>query len=132
MVWPPGSGLGAPVDDDHPPVVGEIGSTWLSADVQRTGVNRQMKLLQLTHAFEVWGMLRVTFKTDARNTRSRHALEAIGARFEGVRRLHALASDGSLRDSAYYSILSSEWPAVRARLASPDRPSSADVPGASG
>jgi RimJ/RimL family protein N-acetyltransferase len=72
-----------------------------------------VKLLQLGHAFDVWRVLRVTLKTDARNQRSRTAIERLGARFEGVRRAHTTAGDGTVRDSAYYSILAAEWPAVR-------------------
>jgi N-acetyltransferase len=74
------------------------------------------KLLLLTHAFGVWSARRVTLKTDARNTASRCAIERLGARAEGVCRAHAPASDGTIRDTAYYSIVSSEWPAVRDRL----------------
>jgi RimJ/RimL family protein N-acetyltransferase len=98
------------------PTVAEIGSTWYAAAVQRTAVNTECKLLMLRHAFEVWNVLRVTFKTDARNARSRAAIERIGASFEGVRRVHVPASDGTLRDSAYYSIIREEWPSIRARL----------------
>ena len=94
----------------------EIGSTWYAASAQRTGINSEAKLLQLTHAFEVWQVLRVTFKTDARNTVSRRAIERLGAQFEGVRRSHCPARDGTVRDSAYYSITASEWPAVRSRI----------------
>jgi RimJ/RimL family protein N-acetyltransferase len=98
------------------PTVAEIGSTWLAASAQRTPCNTEAKLLLLTHAFEEWGVLRVTLKTDARNTRSRTAIERIGARFEGIRRAHTLAVDGTVRDSAYYSILGEEWPGVRSAL----------------
>jgi len=70
----------------------------------------------LGHAFDTWGVLRVTLKTDSRNTRSRHAIERIGARFEGIRRAHARAVDGTVRDTAYYSITAAEWPGVRAAL----------------
>lgn len=111
--WPPGAGRGPEPFDGRPPSVPEIGSTWYAASAQRTGVNSEAKLLQLTHAFEVWQVLRVTFKTDARNTVSRRAIERIGAQFEGVRRGHSPARDGTVRDSAYYSITASEWPAVR-------------------
>ncbi|WP_431949120.1 GNAT family N-acetyltransferase [Actinacidiphila sp. bgisy167] len=97
------------------PTVAEIGSTWLAASVQRTPCNTEAKLL-LSHAFDVWGVLRVTLKTDARNTRSRTAIERIGARFEGIRRAHTRAVDGTVRDSAYYSVLAEEWPGVRAAL----------------
>jgi RimJ/RimL family protein N-acetyltransferase len=70
----------------------------------------------LGHAFDTWQVLRVTLKTDARNTRSRRAIEQAGGRFEGIRRAHARAVDGSVRDTAYYSITAPEWPAVRAAL----------------
>ena len=111
--WPPGRpshlAVGAPN-------AAEIGSTWLAASVQRTGVNTEAKLLMLTHAFETWEVARVTFKTDARNQRSRDAIVRIGARFEGVRRAHSVASDGTIRDSAYFSIVAGEWPAAKAAL----------------
>ncbi|GAB7192912.1 GNAT family protein [Kineococcus sp. NUM-3379] len=102
--------------DDLPPTVLEIGSTWYAASAQRTGVNTEVKLLQLTHAFGVWGALRVCFRTDARNTRSRRAIERLGARPEGVRRAHCTAADGTVRDTAFYSVLAPEWPGVRDRL----------------
>lgn len=98
------------------PTVAEIGSTWYAAAVQRSAVNTECKLLLLSHAFEVWNVLRVTLKTDARNARSRAAIERIGAAFEGIRRVHVPASDGTLRDSAYYSIIREEWPPIRSRL----------------
>jgi RimJ/RimL family protein N-acetyltransferase len=94
----------------------EIGSTWYAASAQRTIVNTESKLLLLSHAFEVWRTERVSFKTDARNERSRRAIERLGAQFEGVRRAHVLASDGTVRNSAYYSILSEEWPGLRDQL----------------
>ncbi|MCU1375283.1 MAG: putative acetyltransferase, partial [Actinomycetia bacterium] len=102
-------------DGPHPSVA-EIGSTWLAASVQRTAVNTESKLLLLAHAFETWGSLRVSLKTDARNARSRAAIERIGGRFEGVRRVHMPAADGGIRDSAYYSITAAEWPDVKAAL----------------
>jgi RimJ/RimL family protein N-acetyltransferase len=94
----------------------EIGSTWLAPDAQHTAINTHAKLLMLAHAFEAWEVRRVMLKTDARNVRSRTAIERIGARFEGVRRAHMPGFDGAVRDTAYYSILASEWPAVKARL----------------
>jgi RimJ/RimL family protein N-acetyltransferase len=100
-------------DDDRPPSVLEIGSTWYAASAQRTALNSEVKLLLLAHAFDVWQVLRVTFKTDARNQRSRTAIERLGARFEGIRRAHTTASDGTIRDSAYYSVVAAEWPNVR-------------------
>jgi RimJ/RimL family protein N-acetyltransferase len=98
----------------------EVGGTWLAASAQGTALNTEAKLLLLTHAFDVWDVGRVDLKTDARNERSRAAIEAIGATFEGVLRSwqpsHAAGEDGLLRDSAIYSIVSAEWPDVRARL----------------
>ena len=103
-------------DDRSTPTVAEIGGTWLAPSAQRTLVNTEAKLLMLTHAFEEWKVLRVTLKTDARNERSRRAIERLGASFEGVRRAHMPATDGTVRNSAYYSIVASEWPGIRARL----------------
>lgn len=98
------------------PTVVEIGHTWLAARVQRTRVNTEMKYLMLRHAFEAWGVLRVTLKTDARNVRSRAAIERIGGSFEGVRRAATVAADGGVRDSAYFSIVADEWAAVAEAL----------------
>jgi len=94
----------------------EVGWTWLAAAFQRTGANREVKLLQLTHAFETLGANRVEFKTDSRNERSRAALLGIGATFEGIFRNHVIMADGPLRHSAWYSVTVEDWPAVRARL----------------
>ncbi len=94
----------------------EIGWTWVGTAFQRTGANRAAKLLQLVHAFESLDAERVEFKTHARNEASRNALIGIGARFEGVLRHHTIMPDGSNRDSAFYSVLAGEWPAVKARL----------------
>jgi RimJ/RimL family protein N-acetyltransferase len=94
----------------------EIGWTWVGTAFQRTGANREAKLLQLTHAFETLGANRVEFKTHARNERSRNALAGIGATFEGVFRNHTIMPDGSLRHSAYFSVIAEEWPAVKAAL----------------
>jgi N-acetyltransferase len=94
----------------------EIGWTWLSPAYWQTGANVEAKLLMLEHAFEDLGCLRVEFKTDARNERSRAALAALPARFEGVFRKHMLVRGGERRDSAYYSIIDDEWPEVRENL----------------
>ena len=94
----------------------EIGWTWLGTAYQRTGANREAKLLQLTHAFETLGANRVEFKTHARNDRSRTALGGIGAAFEGIFRNHMIMPDGSIRHSAYFSVIAEEWPDVKARL----------------
>jgi RimJ/RimL family protein N-acetyltransferase len=94
----------------------EIGWTWVATAFQRTGVNREVKLLQLTHAFETLGANRVEFKTHSRNERSRTALAGIGATFEGVFRNHMIMPDGSIRHSAYFSVVAEEWPEVKAKL----------------
>lgn len=98
----------------------EIGGTWLAADAQRTALNTEAKLLLLTHAFDVWGVARVALCTDARNARSRTAIERLGARFEGVLRHHRpshVASEaGRPRDSALFAITDDDWPDVRSGL----------------
>jgi N-acetyltransferase len=94
----------------------EIGWTWLTPSAWGTGANVEAKLLMLAHAFERWGCRRVELKTDAGNERSRGAMEALGATFEGVHRQHMLVRGGENRDSAWYSILDREWPAVRESL----------------
>jgi RimJ/RimL family protein N-acetyltransferase len=94
----------------------EIGWTWFNPSVWRSGVNVETKLLLLEHAFETLGCIRVELKTDARNERSRTAIEAIPAQFEGVLRKHMIVPDVGVRDSAYYSVTDDEWPAVRANL----------------
>jgi len=94
----------------------EIGWTWLATDAQGTGANREAKALLLEHAFEALGAMRVEFKTDARNARSRAALAAIGATFEGIFRRHQLMADGRVRDSAWYAVVDEDWPTVRERL----------------
>ena len=100
----------------------EIGWTWLAPSRWRTGVNAEAKLLMLEHAFGRLGCIRVEFKTDARNERSRNAIAALPAKFEGIFRKHMILADGGTRDSAYYSITDDEWPEVeknlRRRLAS--------------
>ena len=94
----------------------EIGWTWLNPSAWRTGANVEAKLLMLGHAFESLGCVRVEFKTDARNERSRAALAAIPAQFEGVLRNHMIVPDVGQRDSAYFSVIDSEWPEVKANL----------------
>ena len=94
----------------------EIGWTWLAPTAWGTGANVEAKLLQLGHAFERLGARRVEFKTDALNERSRAALAALPAAFEGVFRKHMLVRDGENRDSAWYAIVDDDWPAVRANL----------------
>jgi RimJ/RimL family protein N-acetyltransferase len=95
----------------------EIGWTWLTRGAWSTGVNVETKLLLLEHSFERVGLRRVEFKTDARNERSRGALLAAGATFEGILRKHMVVRDGGERDSAYYSVIDAEWPEVKRHLA---------------
>lgn len=98
----------------------EIGGTWLAASAQRSAVNTEAKLLLLTHAFEHWGVQRVELSTDARNARSRRAIERLGARFEGVLRRHrpdmSPSTGTRLRDTAVHSIIAPEWPGIRRHL----------------
>lgn len=109
-LWPAGDGLCAI----------EIGYTWLAASAQRTGLNPEAKYLLFRHAFETWQVARVDLKTDARNTRSRAAIERTGAHFEGVLRNWSPSwvpgEEGRLRDSAIFSITAEEWPDRRAGL----------------
>ena len=102
------------------PFAAEIGHTWLAGSAQRSGVNVNTKFLLCEHAFETWGVERVDFKTDARNARSRAAIQALGAQFEGVLRSFsrswAPGEAGQTRDSAIFSILSTEWPEVKSTL----------------
>lgn len=94
----------------------EIGGTWYGAEFQRTAVNTECKYLLLRQAFEVFDCIRVQLKTDLRNERSQRAIERIGATREGVLRNHMIMPDGRFRHSVYYSILASEWPAVKVKL----------------
>jgi len=94
----------------------EIGWTWLNPRAWRSGANVEAKLLMLEHAFEALDCVRVEFKTDARNERSRAALAAIPAQFEGIMRNHMIVPDVGQRDSAYFSVIDAEWPAVKENL----------------
>lgn len=94
----------------------EIGGTWITPAWQRSAVNTEAKYLQLTHAFETLGCVRVEFKTDSLNVKSRQALARLGAVEEGTLRNHMIMPDGRLRHSVYFSIMASEWPAVKAHL----------------
>lgn len=94
----------------------EIGWTWLGLAWQRTAANTEAKYLMLRHAFETWKCLRVEFKTDSLNERSRAALLRIGAKEEGIFRNHVVTWTGRIRHSVYYSIIDSEWPEVKASL----------------
>ena len=112
--WPPGAGHQR---HDVPDVV-DIGFTWLAGSAQRTPVNTEAKLLMMTHAFEVWRVHRVALQTDVRNTRSRAAIERIGGRLDGILRADRPGADDTVRTSARFSIVASEWPDVKARLTS--------------
>jgi RimJ/RimL family protein N-acetyltransferase len=94
----------------------EIGSTWYRKSVQRTAINTECKLLLLRHAFEVLDCIAVEFRTHFFNHQSRQAIERLGAKLDGVLRSQMRLKDGSLRDTCVYSIIASEWPAVRANL----------------
>ena len=96
----------------------EIGHTWYTPSVWATAVNPECKLLLLAHAFDGLGADRVFLKTDGLNTRSQAAIRKLGAQYDGTLRHHRLRADGSVRDSAYFSILAAEWPDVRAGLES--------------
>ncbi len=94
----------------------EIGWTWLAPAWQRSVVNTEAKLQMLTHAFEVWRCIRVEFKTDALNQRSRAAIRRLGAKEEGILRQHMITDTGRFRDSVYFSILDNEWPQIKPEL----------------
>src|SRR5437879_1681610 len=94
----------------------EIGWTWVARDWQRTAINTEAKYLLLRHAFETLGCIRVELKTDSLNERSRSAILRLGAREEGIFRNHMITASGRIRHTVYFSIIDSEWPAVKARL----------------
>ena len=109
-----GSTSYADVSEAHRAV--EIGWTWYAPHAWGTRANPAAKDLLLRHAFETWGAIRVSFKTDSRNTRSQAAIKKLGAQYEGTFRSHRLLPDGYRRDSVFFSILDHEWPEVKARL----------------
>ena len=94
----------------------EIGWTWVAREWQRTAINTEAKYLLLKHAFETLGCMRVELKTDSLNERSRAAILRIGAREEGIFRNHMITASGRIRHTVYFSIIDSEWPAVKAGL----------------
>jgi N-acetyltransferase len=110
--WPAGHTLHGRTTPD----ACEIGYSWLTHSAIRTSANTEAKLLMLTHAFEVWNVLRVCLHTDARNERSRAAIARIGGQFEGILRSHRMAADFIPRDSARFSIIASDWPATKQNL----------------
>jgi RimJ/RimL family protein N-acetyltransferase len=94
----------------------EIGSTWVARRMQRTPLNTECKLLLLGHAFEALDCIAVEFRTHRFNPQSRRAIERLGAQLDGILRSHQRAADGTLRDTAVYSITAAEWPTVRSHL----------------
>ncbi len=96
----------------------EIGSTWYARSYQGSGLNTEAKLLLLTHAFDTLSCIAVEFRTHVRNEQSRRAIERLGAKLDGILRHHSYTRAGELRDTAVYSIIAPEWPAVRTHLQS--------------
>ena len=94
----------------------EIGSTWYASRVQRSALNTECKLMLLAHAFDTLNCIAVEFRTHRLNTQSRRAIERLGAQLDGILRSHQISPNGSLRDTAVYSIVAAEWPTVRAHL----------------
>jgi len=94
----------------------EIGSTWYRQSVQRTPLNTECKLMLLGHAFETLGCIAVEFRTHVMNFQSRRAIERLGAKLDGILRAHMVMANGTIRDTAVYSVIAPEWPAVRANL----------------
>jgi RimJ/RimL family protein N-acetyltransferase len=111
--WPPGAGH----QRHGVPDVVDIGFTWLAGSAQRTVVNTEAKVLMMTHAFEVWLVHRVGLQTDVRNKRSWAAIARIGGQLDGIMRADRPGADDTVRTSARFSIMASEWPAVKDRLA---------------
>ena len=101
---------------DHATPRVEIGSTWIAPSAQRGPLNTQAKRLMLGHAFEVWGCLAVEFRTHRLNQQSRRAIERLGAQLDGILRAHLRMPNGTIRDTAVYSITATDWPTVRAHL----------------
>ena len=94
----------------------EIGSTWTAASAQRSALNTQCKRLLLAHAYDTLGCIAVEFRTHRLNQQSRRAIERLGAQLDGILRAHMITADGTLRDTAVYSITAAEWPVVRSHL----------------
>ncbi|NKB20910.1 MAG: GNAT family N-acetyltransferase [Alphaproteobacteria bacterium] len=109
-------GMTTYMDIDAPHKRLEIGSTWYQKSVQRSGLNTECKLLMLTHAFEALDCIAVEFRTHFMNRQSRNGIERLGAKLDGILRSHRVMENGTLRDTAVYSMIASEWPAVKANL----------------
>ena len=109
-------GMTTYMNTDEPNRRVEIGSTWIARAVQRTSLNTEAKLLLLTHAFETLDCIAVEFRTHRLNTQSRRAIERLGAQLDGILRAHMILPNGTLRDTAVYSITAADWPTVKAHL----------------
>ena len=109
-------GMTSYMNIDHATPRVEIGSTWLAPSAQRGALNTEAKRLMLAHAFEVWDCIAVEFRTHQLNTQSRRAIERLGAQLDGILRAHMRQPDGTLRDTAVYSVTATEWPTIRAHL----------------
>jgi RimJ/RimL family protein N-acetyltransferase len=94
----------------------EIGSTWYAQSVQRNGINTIVKRMMLAHAFEEWKVLAVEFRTHRLNQQSRQAIKRLGAQLDGILRSHSIMANGTLRDTAVYSITATEWPTIKVHL----------------
>jgi N-acetyltransferase len=110
------AGMSTYMNVDAPNRRVEIGSTWYAKRVQRSALNTQCKLLLLGHAFEQLDCIAVEFRTHFFNHQSRRGIERLGAKLDGILRSHQIAPNGTLRDTAVYSIIASEWPTVKAHL----------------
>lgn len=104
-----------PLDHSHAPKV-EIGSTWIGPSAQRGPLNTEAKRLMLAHPFEVWECLAVEFRTHRLNQQSHRATERLGAQLDGILRAHLRMPNGTIRDTAVYSVTGADWPTVRAHL----------------
>ena len=109
-------GMTSYMNIDHATPRVEIGSTWIAPTAQRSPLNTEAKRLLLAHAFEVWSCLAVEFRTHRLNSQSRRAIERLGAQLDGILRAHQTSPNGTIRDTAVYSITAQEWPVIRAHL----------------
>jgi N-acetyltransferase len=109
-------GMTSYMNIDHATPRVEIGSTWIAPSAQRGPLNTEAKRLLLGHAFEIWSCLAVEFRTHRLNSQSRRAIERLGAQLDGILRAHQTSPNGTIRDTAVYSITAQEWPVIRAHL----------------
>ena len=109
-------GMTSYMNIDHATPLVEVGSTWIAPSAQRGPLNTEAKRLLLGHAFEIWSCLAVEFRTHRLNSQSRRAIERLGAQLDGILRAHQTSPNGTIRDTAVYSITAQEWPVIRAHL----------------